>query len=157
MARQQAQGAAVEASRLSRHSPASTALHSRSSHMDPSQSSRPSVSGHNADHNTGADKLRLSFEWGVTPMAIWMDLRAPGETFFEAFQQLVVKRKGMFERDTMTILLKKDKQTPDDEAYPLSLNSDDLEADWEMTVEWLEENRREKPPHVYGKVQTGEG
>jgi len=90
-------------------------------------------------------------------MAIWLDLRAPGETFYNAFHQLVEKRKGIFERAMMTIYLKKDKQMPDDEAYPLSLDADNLEADWDTTVAWLEVNRRDKPPHVYGRVEAGEG
>lgn len=46
---------------------------------------------------------------------------------------------------------------PDEEARPLSLAEDDLEADWEMTTEWLEANRRDKPPHIYGVVEMEEG
>jgi hypothetical protein len=147
----------VEASRLSPHIPASVVDASRSPHIEHPHTFRTSSLGHNVDHTKSADKLRLGFDWGVTPMATWLDLRAPAEAFFKAFQHVVEKRKGIFERDTMTLYLKKDKQTPDDEAYPLSLEADELEADWERTVEWLQDNRREKPPHVYGRVQVGEG
>jgi hypothetical protein len=46
---------------------------------------------------------------------------------------------------------------PDEEACPLSLAEDDLEADWEMITEWLEANRRDKSPHIYGVVEMEEG
>ncbi|KAF2686955.1 hypothetical protein K458DRAFT_402477 [Lentithecium fluviatile CBS 122367] len=159
--RQHAHGAAVEPSRLSQHSPAVTVRGSHSSHIEHPQPLRPvaapNASGHNVDQNAASDKVRLNFDWGPTPMKVWIELRAPGEAFFEAFQQQVQKRKGMFERSQVTIYLKKDKKTPDDEACELSLDMNDLEADWEATVEWLEENRRGEPPRVYGRVQVGEG
>jgi len=68
-----------------------------------------------------------------------------------------VSRKGMFDRAAIRIILKTDKQTPDDEAYKLSLEESDLEADWPTTLEWLEENKTGKSPRIYGRVQVGEG
>ena len=90
-------------------------------------------------------------------MAMWLDLHAPGEDFFKTFQRLVEKRKGIFDRTNITIYLKKDKLTPSDEAYPLSLDVDDLEADWDTTVAWLQDNKRDKSPHVYGTVLSEGG
>lgn len=90
-------------------------------------------------------------------MNMWLDMRADCETFFEAFKQLVTGRKGIFERSTTTILLKKEKATPDAEGCLLSLDIEALEADWETTVEWIQNNRRTKPPHIYGRIQAIEG
>jgi hypothetical protein len=89
---------------------------------------------------------------------IWLDLSAHGEAFYKAFQQQAVKqRKNILDRATITIQLKKDRTVPDEAAYLLSLDEEDLEADWETTVEWLEANRRDKSPHIYGVVEIEEG
>jgi hypothetical protein len=84
---------------------------------------------------------------------MWLDTSAPGEAFYDTFQQHFGKRKVISDRVELKIYLKSDKQSPDDEAYALSLDADELDADWETTVSWLEENKREKSPHIYGKVE----
>jgi hypothetical protein len=96
--------------------------------------------------------------WGATTLNVWLDLSAHGEAFYRSFQQQAVKqRKTILDRAMMTIKLKNDKNTPDDESYPLSLDEEELEADWETTREWLDENRRDTSPHIYGVMDMGEG
>ena len=94
----------------------------------------------------------------MTTFNVWLDLNAHCDAFYKAFQQLAAKqRKSILDRATITIQLKNDKNMPDEEACPLSLAEDDLEADWEMITEWLEANRRDKSPHIYGVVEMEEG
>jgi hypothetical protein len=52
----------------------------------------------------------------------------------------------------MVIKMKKDKAILDENANALSIDEENLEADWETTKEWLEANRRDKSPHIYGEV-----
>lgn len=95
--------------------------------------------------------------WDVTTVNVWLDTGASGEAFYHNFQQQVGKRKAISDRAMVRIYLRRDKNTPDDEVYELSLDEDELDADWETTVTWLEENKREKSPHIYGKVEIDDG
>lgn len=158
----QANIAAREDSRLSQNSPAATILGSRSLHSEHSQplhpSAMPSASTSSNDQNTTTEKIRLNLTWDRTILKVWLEMNAPCEAFFRTFQQLVEKRKGIFERADITIYLKKDNSTPDDEAYPLSLDEDELKVDWKDTLSWLRDNTGETvSENVYGRVQVGEG
>jgi hypothetical protein len=158
IAQQRVHGAAMEDPEHPQYSPAATVLGSLSSRIEHPQPLRPpgapTTSAQDVDHNIATNKIRLSLLWDMTPVNVWLDLGAPGEAFFKSFQQMVKKRKPLSERAMMTIYLKKDKHTPDDKAYALSLDEDDLDADWETTVTWLEENKRVKSPHIYGWVEV---
>jgi hypothetical protein len=99
----------------------------------------------------------MSLLWDATPLNVWLDPHAHSEAFWRSFQQAVKQRKTILDRAMMTIKLKKNKNIPDEEAYALCLDEDDLEADWETTIEWLEANKRDKPPHLYGVVEIEEG
>jgi hypothetical protein len=111
----------------------------------------------NAGKVPASSRIRLSLTWDATPINVWLDLHGRGEAFFHAFQQLCAKRKGEFDRSRTLILLKPDKHAPEDEAYALSLDEDEMDADWETTVAWIEEHRRDKSPHLYGEVRVEEG
>ena len=160
-AQQHAKVAAMEESGHSQNSPTVTVLGSRSLHTEHPQplhhSPLPTASAHNVDQNTVTDRIRMNFLWEKTSMNVWLDMSAPGEAFFMTFQQLAEKRTRIFDRAEVTIYLKKDKKTPDSEAYALSLDEEELQTDWETTLTWLEDNKRETPPHVFGWVQVGEG
>jgi len=140
-------------------SPAHTVLGSHIEHPQPLRPNpAPANPAREADPNKAADRIRLSLVWDATTLNVWLDLNAHGEAFYKAFQQQATKqRKDILDRATMTILLKKDKSIPDEEAYALSLDEDDLEADWETTLEWLDANRRDKSPHICGMVKKEEG
>jgi hypothetical protein len=92
--------------------------------------------------------------WDKTLIQMSFDPDAPGEAFYQAFHQWAVRRKrGVdLERDRMTLRLKASKNTPDDEAYELGLNQGDLEELWEMAVDWIQENKSPKAPHLYATV-----
>jgi hypothetical protein len=107
--------------------------------------------------NSASNRIRLSLIWDATWLTVGLDLDARCEAFFRAFQQLCVKRKGEFDRSRTFILLKPDKHAPEDEAYALSLDEDEMNADWETTVAWIKEHRRDKSPHLYGEVRVEEG
>jgi hypothetical protein len=110
--------------------------------------------------NTHSDpnrKLRLELEWGVTIIQVWLFLDNSADAFFHAFQKLVSKRKTMPDRSLITIYLKPDRNATDEAAHALSLDQDDMEADWDRIVELLERNRNEHSPHFFGTVDVEGG
>ena len=88
---------------------------------------------------------------------MWMDPNAPAEDFFRVFQEQAERRRSIPERSMIRICLKNDKNMPDEESYDLSLDEEDLDADWETTLEWLEGHKRDKSPHIYGVIQVQDG
>lgn len=90
-------------------------------------------------------------------MSLWLDLAAPAEHFFDAFRQAADKRKRVFNRPETMIYFKRDKSSPDEEDFELSLEEESLEADWLQALDWLGENKKETSPHIHGKVQVDEG
>ena len=140
-------------------SPAPTILDTHIAHPHPLRPNvGPGAPVQNADPKKATDRIRLSVVWDATTLNVWLDLNEYGEDFYQAFQQQAAKqRKDVLDRTTMRIQLKKDKNLPYEEAYPLSLDEDELEADWETTCEWLNSNKRDKMPHIYGVVETDGG
>lgn len=110
-----------------------------------------------SDPNAPISRIRLFLEWGRTPILLWLDLCASGDAFFQAFQKLALQRKRTLDRAETVLYLRQNKDGVDDEEYPLSLDEEELDADWGSTVAWLMENRRDKPPHIHGRVEVGEG
>jgi hypothetical protein len=101
----------------------------------------------------GSERLRVGGALGK----FWLNLDAPAQWFFESIQPQLEKKKKSFDRNTVSIFFHSDKQMFDDEVCELPLGEDELEADWEDTVDWIRENKREKAPHVYVTVQFNEG
>jgi hypothetical protein len=97
--------------------------------------------------------------WDKTPIKMAFDPDAPGEAFYQAFHQWAVRRKrdGGLERHRITLWLKASRNTPDEEAIDLSLKEGELEDFWETAVDWIQENKSPKAPHLYAtvKVETG--
>lgn len=91
----------------------------------------------------------------MTVVKVWLDLDNHAEGFFLAFQQQASKRRTMPDRSSMTIHFKTEQNAPDDAAYSLTLDQEDLDADWGEAVLWLEKNKRELSPHIYGRVVVG--
>jgi hypothetical protein len=138
-------------------SPAPTVL---DTHIEQPQPRRPNpappASAPGTDPNKATDKIRLSLTWDATILKVWLDISACSEAFYEAFQkQAARQRKDILDRTTLTIQLMRDENLPFDKAYPLSLDEDDLEVDWEMTRKWLSANRNDIPPHIHGVVVDG--
>jgi hypothetical protein len=152
ISRQQSYARAMEGHQPS---PAPTVLDAHIEHPQPVRTNNaPTTHVHDADPNRNADRIRVSLLWEATTLNVWLNLKADGEAFYKAFQQQASKQhKDGFERATVVIKMKKDKAVPDKEAYALSLDEDDLEADWETTRGWLEANRRDKSPQIYGEVK----
>ncbi|KAF2848340.1 hypothetical protein T440DRAFT_520037 [Plenodomus tracheiphilus IPT5] len=137
--------------------PARPRTHIDTSRLTQSPAIPTASTHHTGDPNVATDRLRLCIEWGKTPIMVWIDLCASGDAFFQAFHKLAVQRKRTLERTETTLFLRQTKEGLDDEEYPMSLDEDELDADWEMTVDWLKDNKKEKPPHIYGRVEVGEG
>lgn len=97
--------------------------------------------------------------WGKTPIKFSFDPDAPGEAFYQAFHQWAVRRHrdGEIERDRMILRLKSSKNTPEDEALDLELKESALEEPWEAVVEWMQENKNPKAPHLYATVELEAG
>lgn len=112
-----------------------------------------------SDPNVFSGRLRLEIdwvEWGKNPIMVWLDMCAPSDAFFQSFHKCVKKRL-VLEREETTIYLKGNKDTPEEEEYPLLLGADELDADWKTTLEWLRNNKSEESPNVYGRVEVGDG
>jgi hypothetical protein len=84
---------------------------------------------------------------------VWLHPDAGVEAFLANVQREFERRNKPFDRAVTAILLKSDKAIPDGEAKYLSLGEDDMEADWEETMEWLLINKRKTPPHIYGVIR----
>lgn len=108
------------------------------------------------DHNNDSSKLRLNILWDATQINVWLNMAGPGEAFFKAFQKEVGKRKTIPDRAMIRIIFKNDKDMPDELAYPLCLDEDSLDAEWDTIAEWLDANKRDKVPNIYGWVEIDE-
>jgi hypothetical protein len=104
-------------------------------------------------------QLQVIGLWDKTPIKMAFDPDAPGEVFYQAFVQWAVRRKrdGDLERHRMTLWLKASKNTPDAEAYELSLKEGELEEFWETAIDWIQENKSLKAPHLYATVELEAG
>ncbi|KAI8930930.1 hypothetical protein NX059_011945 [Plenodomus lindquistii] len=109
------------------------------------------------DPNAADGKIRVQIDWGRTPSLVWLDMCAPSEAFLQTFQKLSEKKKQRFEGVEVSLFLKQDKLSSDDDEYEMNLGADELDADWEATLEWLRENKRNKAPHIYARVEVGDG
>jgi hypothetical protein len=106
-----------------------------------------------ATSNTAITRLRLRIKWDVTIVNMWLELEQSGEAFFQAFQQKLKGRREIHDRNKTTIRLKTDQESRIDAAYDLGLGEDELECDWDATLDWLKENKREIPPHIFGVIE----
>jgi hypothetical protein len=70
-----------------------------------------------------------------------------------------VKRERVddLDRQRMTLMLKANKDAPNDGAYELGLEESDLEVFWETAVEWILENKNPKAPHLFATVKFEAG
>jgi hypothetical protein len=84
-----------------------------------------------------------------------LDLDSSAEVFFQALRD-VSKRRKVHDWDSWVVWLKTELQSPDETAYRLALG-EELDADWDITVDWLEQNKRDKPPHICGSFEFQEG
>lgn len=112
-----------------------------------------------ASQEPSSGQLQVIGLWDKTPIKMSFDPDASGETFYQAFHQWAVRRQrdGDLERHRMTLWLKTNKGTHDNEAYELSLKEGDLEELWEAAVDWIQENKNPKAPHLYATVELEAG
>jgi hypothetical protein len=126
---------------------------SRTSH--PSIADPPS-STHMANPLPGSDRIRVSCTLGSSTFNVWLDPDAPAQEFFVTLQKEFEKKRNTLDRATTSILFTCDK-TSNDEGREIQLSEDELEADWEETVAWIRDNKRQKSPHMYAVIQYDEG
>jgi hypothetical protein len=129
---------------------------------EPSRTSRtatadPTSPTHTASQDPGSEKIRVSCTLGSGSFKFWLDLDAPAQAFFQTVQPQLEKKRGLFDRTTVSFVFGRDKQMSDDEVCELQLGEDELEADWEETVIWIRDNKGEKAPQIYATVQFDEG
>jgi hypothetical protein len=141
----------------SRGAPATTPNH----RTDSSRTSRPSTVDppsltQIAPQNPGSDRIRVSCTLGTSAFTFWLDPDAPAQEFFGTLHREFEKKRNTLNRATTSILFTRDK-TSDDEGREIQLSEDELEADWEETVAWIRDNKRQKTPHIYAAVQYDEG
>lgn len=110
------------------------------------------------DPNRAQDRIRLNIVWDTASINVWLGLTEPSDTFFREFQTEIEKRKKIItDRALLTIIVSNEKSTPAERSYRMELAEDCLDADWDITKEWLEDNKRDKAPHIYGRVEVDEG
>ncbi|KAF2004051.1 hypothetical protein P154DRAFT_65676 [Amniculicola lignicola CBS 123094] len=135
--------------------PSAPAPHSRHiNHGQPTHTTTPL-----APQGPSSGQLQVVGLWDKTPIKMSFDPDAPGESFYQAFYQWAERRKrgGDLERHRMTLWLKASKNTPDGEAYELGLKEGELEELWETAVDWIQENKSPKAPHLYATVEIEAG
>jgi hypothetical protein len=137
----------------SRHAPAAAP----NQRTDSSRNYRPPTaestsSTHPAPLTPSSDRIRVSCTLGSSAFSFWLDLDAPAQELFVTVQQELEKKKKTWDRLTTSILFTRDK-TSDDEGREIQLSEDELDADWEETVAWIRDNKREKSPHIYAALQ----
>lgn len=137
------------------HSPMLTSRNTRTTQKDYSKSTTPPVQIRSNNSETPNRKLRLSLKWDTTPVNLWLDLDSSAEVFFQALRD-VSKRRQVHDWNSWVVWLKTELQSPDETAYRLALG-EELDADWDITVDWLEQNKRDKPPHICGSFEFQEG
>lgn len=103
--------------------------------------------------NSQPEKMRLSCKIDSILLNIWLDLDAHADAFLANVDDAFRKRKLVFDQTVTTILLKANPQVPDQGDYLLSLDEDDLEADWVETTRWLRINKNAISPHIFGDIQ----
>jgi activator of HSP90 ATPase len=126
---------------------------SRTSH--PSTADVPS-STRMATPHPGSDRIRVSCTLGSSAISFWLDLDASAQEFFVTLYKELEKKKNTLNRATTSVLFTCDK-TSDAEGREIQLSEDELEADWEETMEWIRDNKRQKSPHIYAALQCDEG
>jgi hypothetical protein len=107
------------------------------------------------DPNKPTDRLRLKIELGegATAVQIWVDLAGPCDAFYKDFCKQVEKRGIAFERGSASIVVRKNKETANKEAYWIQLDEGTLEADWNDTVQYLETHKANTTPHLIGVLE----
>jgi hypothetical protein len=97
--------------------------------------------------------------WDNTPIKMTFDPDASGEAFYQAFHQWAVRRErdGDLERQRMTLFIKASRSTSEKEAFDLCLEEGELEELWETAVEYIQDNKRPKAPHLYVTVKIDAG
>ncbi|KAJ4989268.1 hypothetical protein SVAN01_05173 [Stagonosporopsis vannaccii] len=136
-------------------SPMPTSRNIRSTQEGRTKSTPPPIQTPSNDSERPNRSLRLSLKWGTTPINLSLDLDSSAEKFSIALKE-ASKHKQVHNWNSWVIWLKTEPQSPEDSAYRLTLG-DDLDAYWDVTVDWLEQNKRDKPPHIWGLVQFEEG
>ena len=114
----------------------------------------PSAASHR-DPDPSIRKLRMNLKWDANTFNVWLELDHHAQAFLQAIQQQVNKRRQVHDWTSVMIDLKTEQQSPDSSAYEISLHPDDLDADWETHVAWLEVNKRDNSPHIFGTVVEG--
>ena len=131
---------------------ASTGIDSRQQHQMPTA---PTFTANDKEHASSSGQIRLTGRWGSIPINMRMDLNAPGEVFYQTFYRWAEERNQKIERERTKIWVKRDRGTPDEYSLDFGLGEEELEEVWEGVVEFIQENRREKGPHIYINVKTG--
>jgi N6-adenosine-specific RNA methylase IME4 len=100
----------------------------------------------------------VQFTWDKVSANGSIDLDASGETFYNTIQHVFRRRlKGNPERSVLSILFTTEKGSEEAIMLSVSLDESTLESDWESVVDWMKDNRRTKPPHLYAIVELENG
>jgi hypothetical protein len=126
-------------------------------HVDHGQATNTTMSP--AAQGLSSGQLQVSGLWDKTPIKMSLDPEASGEVFYQEFCKWASRRNrnGDIERTKMTLWLKANKNARDDEAYELSLKEGELEDFWEEAIDWIQDNKNPKAPHLYATVQLESG
>ncbi|CAI9632631.1 hypothetical protein GT037_006312 [Alternaria burnsii] len=131
--------------------PSASATHPK--HVDRGQPTQTITPLATQDGSSG--RLHVTGWWDKTPIKMSFDPTGTGEAFCQAFHKWAVKRKrdGDFDRERMTLWLRANQTIPEDEFYELGLEESELEMRWESAVEWIQENKNPKAPHLFATVK----
>ncbi|CAN9091511.1 unnamed protein product [Alternaria alternata] len=131
-----------------------------SAQLRPTSRGQPTPTNNPLDNQEGTmGQLYVGGLWDKTPIKMSLNPSDTGEAFYQAFHQWAVDRKSVddLDRQRVTLMLKANKNAPDDEAYELGLEESELEMLWEAAVEWIQENKNPKAPHIFATVKIKAG
>jgi hypothetical protein len=118
----------------------------------------PKSSIETADQIPSSDTIRVRCALGRSTLKFWLDLDASAQAFLHTIQDEFDAINKSFDRKKTSIVFHCEKQISDEDGgEKLSLNENALEADWEGTIDWIRDNRRETAPQMYATVQFKEG
>ncbi|KAH4614864.1 hypothetical protein HBH68_010030 [Parastagonospora nodorum] len=92
------------------------------------------------NNSSTTDRVRLICRWGVGRLNAWLELDSHPRKFIANIEKEFTRRKMIFLPAATTLLLKPHEDTLDEDAFYMRLEEDDLEADWDETIEWVNSN-----------------
>lgn len=129
-----------------RHSPASTV------HPGNSVPAERPAAGTRTSTPSSA-QTRVMFHMGKSRLGGGDIDLSSGELLWGNIQRLANRGRKKIDRTTHYLRFTVDPEVDNAESCLQDLTESALLDDWQVTVQWIQENRRSEPPHIYGMIE----